>query len=396
MISNNTEALKAVAELSKSDIVGMLRKVNLMTAGTAPVPAADVLLPAGQVTAALENADCDGGLATLAVENPDGIVAGIKAACKVAGAVKALAVFPEKYADGQKYLTESAANSGLDLTVEISDMVNARAHKDDVLLSFVTLASIADVLTGKKPAAMLVIDGKLCEAKFGEPLRKIIPADGAKAVFINHCFFPAEVLDEPLQSTFPLGSGKVETVGKNDCIVRKTVEGLNELRAKSCGKCTFCREGLYQLSAVFEDITLARSKPSEIDLANEIGEAMEDSVMCSLGRTAANPALSSLKSFNSEVEAHVKKKTCLAGTCKAFMSLYIDPSKCAGNGDCIDACPEDCIEGKDGYISMIDEFSCTKCGKCVSACTEGAVRYASGRMPALPKRLTRVGRFRRH
>ena len=45
---------------------------------------------------------------------------------------------------------------------------------------------------------------------------------------------------------------------------------------------------------------------------------------------------------------------------------------------------------------MIDTFACIKCGKCVDACPENAVKYAGGsRLPSLPERLTRVGRFRR-
>jgi fumarate reductase flavoprotein subunit/NADH-quinone oxidoreductase subunit F len=79
----------------------------------------------------------------------------------------------------------------------------------------------------------------------------------------------------------------------------------------------------------------------------------------------------------------------------AFTTFYVNPMKCTGCGGCIDACPEDCIEGRPGYISMIDDLSCTKCGKCAEVCPEGAVVRTQNRKPKLPERLTKVGRFRR-
>ena len=44
---------------------------------------------------------------------------------------------------------------------------------------------------------------------------------------------------------------------------------------------------------------------------------------------------------------------------------------------------------------MIDEFDCDKCGKCIEACEEGAIIKTSGKVPKLPNRLTKVGRFKR-
>ena len=43
---------------------------------------------------------------------------------------------------------------------------------------------------------------------------------------------------------------------------------------------------------------------------------------------------------------------------------------------------------------MIDEFDCTKCGKCIEACDYDAVIQTSGRVPKLPSRLIKCGKFR--
>ena len=68
---------------------------------------------------------------------------------------------------------------------------------------------------------------------------------------------------------------------------------------------------------------------------------------------------------------------------------------CDGLGDCLPVCPVDAIEGKDGYIHMIDEFECTKCGKCISACENDAIIQTNGRLPKLPTRLTKCGKFKK-
>ena len=58
-------------------------------------------------------------------------------------------------------------------------------------------------------------------------------------------------------------------------------------------------------------------------------------------------------------------------------------------------CPKDCIEGKAKYIHMIDDFDCTKCGKCMEVCDEDAIVQTTGKLPKLPNRLTKVGKFKK-
>jgi fumarate reductase flavoprotein subunit/NADH-quinone oxidoreductase subunit F len=182
---------------------------------------------------------------------------------------------------------------------------------------------------------------------------------------------------------------------EKDCIVAETEKKLLETRRQSCGKCVFCREGLIQLAYMQKEITEGRGKMEYLDLTKEIGEAMCDSTPCSMGQTCAKIALTAIDRFADEYEAHIKKKNCPAGVCSAFVAMYIDPQSCNGCGDCVDVCPLDCIEGKSGYIHMIDEFDCSKCGKCMEVCEEGAIHKTTGKVPKLPNRLTKVGKFRK-
>ncbi len=59
-------------------------------------------------------------------------------------------------------------------------------------------------------------------------------------------------------------------------------------------------------------------------------------------------------------------RTCLATTVAATSNL-VCPFGCLGYGDCVDACPFDCIDIVDG-VAVVDEDHCTGCGMCISAC----------------------------
>jgi ferredoxin len=170
---------------------------------------------------------------------------------------------------------------------------------------------------------------------------------------------------------------------------------LRNERAQSCGKCTFCREGLIQLHTMTKEITEGQGKKEFPDMIAEIGEAMVFSTPCTMGQTASDFSMGTLKYFASEYEEHIKKKKCANNVCTAFMSIYIDPNECQGCEECADVCPADAIEGKSGYIHMIDEFECTKCGKCIAVCENDAIVQTTGRVPKLPNRLTKCGKFKK-
>ena len=115
-----------------------------------------------------------------------------------------------------------------------------------------------------------------------------------------------------------------------------------------------------------------------------------------MGQQSGQAALSSLNVFTDEYEEHIRKKNCRAGECFSKEVIYIDPQTCEGCEECTDVCPQDCIDGKKGFIHMIDEFDCTLCGKCIEACEYEAVKKTSGKVPKLPDRMTKCGKFKKH
>jgi NADH-quinone oxidoreductase subunit F len=177
------------------------------------------------------------------------------------------------------------------------------------------------------------------------------------------------------------------------CMVEEMRKLAKLIQATSCGKCVLCREGSLQYRTVIEDVTAGKAKMPDIDMMKEISELIKIGAYCTFGQSMPTLITSGLALFANEFEAHIKKKNCPAGVCDAFASYCILPKQCTGCEDCLDACPEDAIEGKAGYIHMIEEDLCTKCGKCLPACEEGAIIKVVGTKPKVPQKLTKVGKF---
>ncbi|MBN2039619.1 MAG: NADH-quinone oxidoreductase subunit F [Spirochaetes bacterium] len=107
-----------------------------------------------------------------------------------------------------------------------------------------------------------------------------------------------------------IGSGTLEFIFDTECAVETAMNKMIYLHDQSCGKCVFCREGTFQMAAILEDIAKGTGKPQDIDLLKEIADQMKTGCICQLGRTAANPVLSTLQLFRNEYDIHLKEKKC--------------------------------------------------------------------------------------
>ena len=110
-----------------------------------------------------------------------------------------------------------------------------------------------------------------------------------------------------------------------------------------------------------------------MDILQELGEAITDTALCGLGKSAALPVLSTLKNFRDEYIEHVMDKRCRTGNCQALRRYIIDPSKCKGCSKCARNCPVEAITGKVKEPFHIDTTKCIKCGACMENCAFGAI-----------------------
>jgi NADH:ubiquinone oxidoreductase subunit F (NADH-binding)/(2Fe-2S) ferredoxin len=170
-----------------------------------------------------------------------------------------------------------------------------------------------------------------------------------------------------------MGSGGLIVMDEETCMVDMARYFLDFLRDESCGKCTTCREGIAAMHDIVADICNGKGEPEHIELLEDLAEAVKDTTLCGLGNTAPNPVLSTLRYFNDEYEAHIHKKKCPAGVCRALIRYSIDPEKCKGCMLCNKQCPLEAITGKPREPQIIDEEKCIKCGVCRESCKFEAV-----------------------
>ncbi len=190
---------------------------------------------------------------------------------------------------------------------------------------------------------------------------------------------PASELDTPIEyATLAkagsiMGSGGMIVMDESSCMVNVARYFLEFTQDESCGKCTPCREGTKRMLEILTRITEGDGEDGDIEklerLANTVGQAS----LCGLGQAAPNPALSTIRHFRDEYEAHIKEKACPAGACKALLKFEIDPEKCVGCTACARVCPVECISGERKKPHTIDQSVCIRCGNCYEACKFDAV-----------------------
>lgn len=185
---------------------------------------------------------------------------------------------------------------------------------------------------------------------------------------------PESQLDLPVdfdaldQAGSMMGSGGLIVMDEDSCMVDTARFYVEFLAHESCGKCVPCREGLRQMLKIFNRIVSGQGQPGDIELLEEICEFMSLASMCALGKTAANPVLSTIRHFRSEYEAHITEKRCPALVCKELIRFAIDPAKCTGCGLCAKSCPTNAISKLDSGVYQVDDARCIKCGSCELAC----------------------------
>jgi NADH:ubiquinone oxidoreductase subunit F (NADH-binding) len=190
----------------------------------------------------------------------------------------------------------------------------------------------AAIGTGESPGTkLLTLTGDLVkentvEVPFGATFRTAIEDSGTvnagdiKAIQFGGptgIFLAPESLDTPI--TFEtvseiggiMGSGTIEVFDNTHCAVAMARDAIDYIESQSCGKCTFCREGSLQMADILKDISENKGKPADLELLQELGEAMASGSICGLGKTAANPLLSSLRLFLNDYESHINEKKCI-------------------------------------------------------------------------------------
>lgn len=238
-----------------------------------------------------------------------------------------------------------------------------------------------------------IVNTGLIEVPMGTTLRHIIFDVGGgvrggkkfKAVQIggpSGACLTEEHLDLPLdfdslkKAGAMIGSGGLVVMDEDTCMVEVARFFMNFTQNESCGKCVPCREGTRRMLEILEKIVEGRGEMSDLDMLEELADTITSTALCGLGKTAANPVVSTLKYFRDEYEEHIRDKRCRTKTCQALKQIYIEKYHCKGCSLCSKVCPVGAISGKIKEAFEIDQSKCIKCGACLSSCKFKAIKEA--------------------
>ena len=170
-----------------------------------------------------------------------------------------------------------------------------------------------------------------------------------------------------------MGSGGMVVMDESTCMVGMAKFFLDFTTKESCGKCVPCRIGTKRLNEILTRIVNGEGREGDIELLEELCLAVKDGSLCGLGQSAPNPALTTIRYFRDEYEAHIKDKKCPAHECTALLKYSIDPEKCKGCTLCAKKCPAKAIDGEVKKPHAIRQQDCIKCGQCYATCRFGAI-----------------------
>lgn len=379
--------MNSVELLNKNQLVKLFEKVTASKYISIPEKPEKIVV-------GLYNSDLKHSLLEILEIDTELVIEGIKLLKSVSDASEMEIYIPEEdYKLTDNVLTELKAN---EISIKYG-LINVRENRNNLLCHFEHVVKI-EALSKEEGIdfSYVSINGEqLRKVHYGTKIQELFGDCDSNIKFfeVGNRYYDKSILSKKIEEV-SFTNGTINTFNGNSCIIDKANKEILEYNKKSCGKCLFCREGLIQLNAMMDEISIGKGKLPYIQLMQEIGEAMKISGNCSLGMEASELVLSSLQIKEADYLEHIKKKKCSSGVCISNENIYIDPKLCIGCEECISSCSLGCIDGREGYIHMLYDLDCNKCGECVSTCKVGAIKKTTGKVPRLPDRLIKCKMFK--
>jgi formate dehydrogenase beta subunit len=116
-----------------------------------------------------------------------------------------------------------------------------------------------------------------------------------------------------------LGSGAIVVCDETTCMLDMALAAVKFYRNESCGKCVPCRMGSQKMVEMLARWTQGNLSEAayrvDLELLEELAQAMSLTSICGLGQIAPAPIQSVLKHFRGEIDAHVLRGECPSGIC---------------------------------------------------------------------------------
>jgi NADH-quinone oxidoreductase subunit F len=155
-----------------------------------------------------------------------------------------------------------------------------------------------------------LIYGRAGGIRDGRQLKAVIPGGSSVPILLPDQLDVPASFDDVQKAGSMLGSAGIIVMDETTCMVWAAKNLLYFYKHESCGKCTPCREGGDWLHRLLTRIEAGEGKMADIDLLTSIGGNIAGKTLCAFGDAAATPALTTVKHFRAEFEAHVREGRC--------------------------------------------------------------------------------------
>jgi NADH-quinone oxidoreductase subunit F len=172
---------------------------------------------------------------------------------------------------------------------------------------------------------------RVIEIPFGATLREILRHAGysrsegeLRAVVVGGAeggALPTSLLDTPFEydaleeAGAIVGSGVLELLPTNTCMVAWALERSRYLSQESCGKCVPCRIGMKRVTGILEGIISGLGVMSDLDMLDEFSSYIPDGSLCGFGIQAPNALKTAKRYWPDHFRAHVEDQQCPTGSC---------------------------------------------------------------------------------
>ena len=96
------------------------------------------------------------------------------------------------------------------------------------------------------------------------------------------------------------GSGGLDVMDENTCMVEVARFFMSFTQRESCGKCVPCRVGLGQLANLISDVLDGKADMNTLDTIEKLAKDINNSADCAIGYEAAGMVMRGLEGFKDD------------------------------------------------------------------------------------------------
>jgi NADH:ubiquinone oxidoreductase subunit F (NADH-binding) len=172
---------------------------------------------------------------------------------------------------------------------------------------------------------------KVIEVPFGTTLREILrhtgysrPDGDLLAIVVGGAeggALPTSLFETPLDFDqiegvgAIIGSGVIELLPSNTCMVSWAMDRSRYLSNESCGKCVPCRIGMKRITGILEGVVSDLGVKNDLAMLDEFAEYVPNGSLCGFGIQATNALKTAKRYWPDHFQAHIEEQRCPTGTC---------------------------------------------------------------------------------